>query len=263
VAVVEVERNADGPEARVAVVWLNRPQARNALSAAMVDGLERTLVGLEDDPSVGAIVLAGRGKAFCAGGDLKEGLAAGDGFVAAHEGRGRYADLLRAFATSRLPIVAAVEGDAMGGGMGLAAAADVVVAGNDARFGTPELRLGLFPWIIAVVLQRDVPRKRLSELVLTGGRWTAEEAHAAGLVSRVVSAGAAVDEAVAIGARMAAFSPAVVGAGKAALHHVADLGFDAGLAHMHAQLSLNLLTDDATEGIAAFLERRDPTWRGR
>lgn len=263
-AVVEVERNADGqPADRVAVLWLNRPGARNALSSELVEALLANLAALEHDDTVGAVVIAGRGPVFCAGGDLKEGLGRADGFVAAHAQRGRFADLLRALTASRLPIVAALDGDAMGGGLGLAASADVVVASQTARLGTPELRLGLFPWVIAAVLQRDVPRKRLNELVLTGGTWTAAEAFDAGLVSRVVPAGTALAEAVAVATKMASFSPSVVASGKAALHHISDLGFDAGLAHMHDQLSLNLLTDDAAEGIAAFLARRPPEWKGR
>ncbi|MCA9570337.1 MAG: enoyl-CoA hydratase/isomerase family protein, partial [Myxococcales bacterium] len=193
----------------------------------------------------------------------KGGLGGTDGFLAAHASRGRFAELLRTLVQSRLPVVAAVHGDAMGGGLGLAAACDVLLAAEGARLGTPEIKLGLFPWIIAVVLQRDVPRKRLSELVLTGGAWTAAEAHANGLVSRVVPDGAALAEAIAVASRMASLSPAVLGLGKAALHRVADLPFEPALAHMHDQLSLNLLTEDAMEGIAAFLGRRDPVWKGR
>lgn len=264
VAVVEVERNGEGhPAARVAILWLNRPEARNALSSELVEALLANLSALEHDDTVGAVVLAGRGSVFCAGGDLKGGLAGSGGFVSAHAQRGRFADLLRALPTSKLPVVAALDGDAMGGGLGLAASADVVVAADNARLGTPELKLGLFPWIIAAVLQRDVPRKRLNELILTGGKWTAAEAFDAGLVSRVVAKGTALDESIRIATRMASFSPAVVGLGKAALHHIADLGFDAGLAHMHDQLTLNLLTEDAAEGIAAFLQRRPPEWKGR
>ena len=261
---IAVERNIEGdPTGRVAVLRMQRTEARNALSAALVDELLGGLAALEADPTCGAVVLAAAGPVFCAGGDLKEGLAAGDGFLEAHEGRGAYAGLLKALMRSRLPVVAAVQGDAMGGGLGLVAACDVVVAAENVRLGTPELRLGLFPWIIGAVLQRDVPRKRLNELVLTGGTWTAAQGYSAGLVSRVVDEGTAETHAVGLAARMASFSPMVVARGKAALQRTEGLPLDDALAHMHDQLSINLLTDDAAEGIQAFLQRRTPSWKGR
>lgn len=262
-AVIEVERNVAPGAERVAVVWLNRPEARNALSGELVDALVDALRSCAADPGIGSVVLAGRGSAFCAGGDLKEGLAGDASFLPAHVARGRFADLLRQLPRLEVPVVAAVHGDAMGGGFGLAAACDVVLAAPEARFGTPEIRLGLFPWIIAAVLQRDVPRKKLQELVYTGGRWTAEEAERHGAITRVVREGTVFDEAVRIAVRMASFSPATLAAGKRALQRIADLTVDDGLAYMHGQLSMNLLTEDAQEGIAAFLERRPPTWKGR
>lgn len=263
-ASIRVERNIEGDSTgRVVVVRLQRPASRNALSSALVAELLEAVHDLGRAQDCGAIVLAAEGSVFCAGGDLKEGLAVGDGFLEAHRGRGAYAELLLAILRSPRPVVAAVDGDAMGGGLGLAAACDVVIAGREARFGTPELRLGLFPWIISVVLQREVPRKRLSELILTGGRWSAEEASSAGLITRVVDPGDAETEAVCVASRMASYSPAVVAMGKTALNRVTDLPLEAGLAHMHDQLSLNLLTDDAAEGIEAFLQRRPPSWKGR
>ncbi|MFT4622815.1 MAG: enoyl-CoA hydratase/carnithine racemase [Myxococcota bacterium] len=246
----------------VAVVEMNRPERRNALAGALVEALASTLGAAAEDDAVNAIVLTGRGTVFCAGGDLAEGLA-GDGFVASHDQRGQYADLLALIPRLRVPVVAAVNGDALGGGLGLAAACDVVVADARARLGTPEVRVGLFPWIILAVLQRDVPRKPLMELVLTGGRWSAEEAQQLGLVNRVAEEGTAVDTAVALATVIAARSPAVIAWGKAAFYRISDQGYDDALAYMHAQLSLNLLTEDAMEGVAAFLQKREPRWTGR
>lgn len=255
-----VEREQRG---RVRVIWLNRPDQRNALSADLVDGLLAELQDAAAADDTGAVVLAGRGRVFCAGGDLKGSMGMQGGFLAAHEGRGSFVGLMKGIADCGVPVVAALHGDAMGGGLGLASACDIVVAEEQARLGTPEIKLGLFPWIILAVLQRDVPRKKLAELVYTGGAWTAAEAERVGLVTRVVPEGQALDEAVRVASVIASRSPAVVKMGKAAFHRIADLDFDQALAFMHGQLSMNLLTEDAMEGIAAFLQKRDPEWKGR
>ena len=254
-----VERHDDGA---VAILELNRPERRNALSRGLIDALRDAIEAAAADSSVHAVVITGRGRMFCAGGDLADGLG-GDGFVATHEGRGRYADLLASLPKVRVPLVAAVNGDALGGGLGLAAACDLVVADADARLGTPEIKIGLFPWIILAALQRDVPRKPLMELVLTGGRWTAEEARGFGLVNRVAEKGQSLSVAVALAQRVAARSPAVIAWGKKAFYRVEDQSYEDALAYMHAQLSLNLLTEDAMEGVTAFLQKREPRWKGR
>lgn len=253
-----VRREDEGP---VAVLVLDRPDRKNALSAALVDDL---LAALRGAGEARAIVLTGAGTTFCAGGDLADGMGGGaGGFLGGHQGRGRFAELLGLIPRLRPPVVAAVNGDALGGGCGLAAACDLVVADPAARLGTPEIKLGLFPWIILAALQRDVPRKALLELVLTGEKLTAEAAKALGLVNRVSAPGQAVAEAKALAGTIAARSPAVVAMGKAAFHRIADLAYDDALAYMHAQLSLNLLAEDAAEGVAAFLQKREPVWKGR
>lgn len=255
-----VEREQRG---RVAVIWLNRPDQRNALSSELADALLEELRAAGQDEGTGAVVLAANGRAFCAGGDLKGSLGASDGFLASHLGRGAFADLLRTLHTLEVPVVAAVAGDAMGGGLGLVSACDLVVAESGARFGTPEIGIGLFPWIILVTLMRDVPRKQLAELVYTGGRWSAEEARQIGLINHVVGEGEAVGRALELATRIAERSPAILALGKAAFHRVADQRFDDALDFMHSQLTLNLLTEDAAEGIAAFVQKREPRWRGR
>jgi enoyl-CoA hydratase len=247
----------------IAVLTLNRPDRRNALSSALVEALIEGLAAVGADPSVRVAVLTGSGAVFCAGGDLADGMMANDGLLAGHRSRGRFAELLSAIRDNRVPVIAAVNGDALGGGCGLAAACDLVVADAEARLGTPEIKLGLFPWIILAVLQRDVPRKHLLESVLTGEKWTAERARELGLVNRVAPAGEALAAAMELAARIAAASPAVVALGKAAFHRIADQPLDDALAYMHTHLTLNLLTEDAMEGVAAFMARRDPTWKGR
>lgn len=256
-----VRRDDDGA---VAVLVLDRPERKNALSAALVDDLLAALRAAGDDGNVRAVVITGAGSAFCAGGDLADGMSAtAGGFMGGHQGRGRFAELMAAIPKLRVPVIAAVNGDALGGGCGLAAACDLVVADPAAKLGTPEIKLGLFPWIILAALQRDVPRKPLLELVLTGEKLTAEEAKALNLVNRVAAPGEALAEAKALAARIAARSPLVVAMGKAAFHRIADQRYEDALAFMHGQLSLNLLAEDAAEGVAAFLQKREPEWKGR
>lgn len=260
---VVTEKEACPAGGVIGLLTLDRPDRRNALSQATIDGLISGLDALEADPEVRVAIVTGRGPVFCAGGDLQDGLAGAQGFLGGHQQRGRFADLLRRLRSVRFPVVAAVQGDAMGGGLGLAAGCDLVVADPNARFGTPEIKIGLFPWIILAVLQRDVPRKPLLEAALTGGRWTAEEAQRLNLVNHVSAPGEAVARARELATEIAGRSPAIVALGKAAFHAASDLAFDDALRHLHTQLSLNLMTEDAMEGVAAFLERRPPAWRGR
>lgn len=256
-----VVRSTPGADGVVALT-LNRPERRNALSGALIEALLAALAETSD-PSVRAVVLTGAGKSFCSGGDLTDGMGASGGVIGGHQQRARFAELLRAIRDHRAPVIAAVNGDALGGGCGLAAACDLVVADEGAMLGTPEIKVGLFPWVILAVLQRDVPRKPLLEAVLTGDKWTAGRARELGLVNQVAPAGAAVTQALALAERIAASSPLVASLGKAAFHRVADLALDDALAYMHSQLTLNLLTEDAMEGIAAFAGRREPQWKGR
>ena len=245
---------------RVTLLRLHRPEVRNALSGELIDTLTTALTELDRSPDVGAIVLTGSGKVFCAGGDLKNAMSSQEGFLHSHQQRGRYAALLEQLPSLGTPVISAVNGDAMGGGLGLAIAADLVLANPAARFGTPEIRLGLFPWMILAVLQREVPRKKLAKIIYTGGSWTAEEALDLGLLT-AISHGDVVKEALALAQQIASFSPSTLAMGKRALQHISDLPYSAALSHMHDQLTLNLLTDDAREGIAAFLDRRQAHWK--
>ncbi|MEQ1566017.1 MAG: enoyl-CoA hydratase-related protein [Myxococcota bacterium] len=254
-----LREDADG----ICLLTLNRPDRRNALAAATIDELLAAFAAADADPAVRVVILTGAGSTFCAGGDLQDGLTGGGGVVAGHRQRGRFAELLATIRQLRVPVIAAVNGKALGGGCGLAAACDLVVADAGAEFGTPEIKVGLFPWIILAVLQRDVPRKVLLEAALTGQSWSAERARELGLVNRVAPAGGSVAEARALAATVASRSAAVVGLGKRAFHAIADLGLDPALAYMTDQLTLNLLTEDAMEGIVAFTQGRAPAWKDR
>jgi len=163
----------------------------------------------------------------------------------------------------KTPVVCAVHGDALGGGLGIVAAADLAVVDPEARLGTPEIRVGLFPMVIMAALQRCVPRRALMEMILTGAMVSAADALRLGLVNRVSPAGKSVEVAVELASSIASRSSAVIGLGKSAFYRVSDMSYDDALAYLHTQLTLNLLTEDAMEGVSAFLERRDPMWRGR
>lgn len=243
----------------VAVLTLNRPERKNALSGQLLDELLDTLRAPGE--GVRAIVLTGAGDVFCAGGDLSP--AADQGLLVQHRGRGVFAEALDALFHSPVPVVAAVNGDALGGGFGLAAAAHLIVADERAHFAAPELRLGLFPWMIGPVLLRSLPRKVVMDLVLTGRRLSAAEALGLGFVNRVAPPGDALEVALGLARQIASWSPAVVGLGLEALAIVDALALEPALAHMQGQLSLNLMLEDAAEGISAFLGRRKPEWKGR
>jgi enoyl-CoA hydratase/carnithine racemase len=248
---------------RVARLTLNRPQTRNALSAEVIEGLHEALARAAADPEVRVVVLTGAGdRAFSAGGDLGGGGLEGQGLIGRHHERRRFADLFRVLAELGKPVIARVRGHCLAGGFGLALACDLVVASADSSFGTPEVRRGLFPMIIMATLFRNLPRKKGLELVLTGERLSAQEAERLGLVNHVVPAeelDAKVDE---LAGKIAALSPAVLRLGRDAFYSVADLPFEQALEELQTLLTLNLATDDAREGIRAFLEKREPVWKG-
>lgn len=242
---------------------LDRPGRRNALNGPLVRALLREIEGVVADPEVQVVVLAASGSHFCAGADLGGDAAQADGFFAQHADRALFARLLQRIVESPVPVIAAVSGDALGGGAGLVLACQLVVMAEGARLHTPELKLGLFPWMIAPVLARKLPRNQLNELILCGGRLDAPRALALGLANRVAPAEQVLDQALELAQAVAAHSPLVVRMGMQALAQIEGMPLSAALAHMHAQLSLNLLTEDAAEGISAFASKRSPTWKGR
>ncbi|MGH9053796.1 MAG: enoyl-CoA hydratase/isomerase family protein [Acidimicrobiia bacterium] len=238
-----------------ATLTIDDPQRRNPLSAEAMRELGEGMEQAASDPEVQVIVVTGAGdRVFSAGGDLKAG------FV---EARGALADLLRAMRGGGKPTVARVNGDALAGGFGLAAACDLVVAVETARFGTPEINVGLWPMMITAVLQRTMPHKVVLDLMMTGRLISAERAQQLGVVSRVVAPGdldGVIDEVV---AQLASKSPAVLRLGRDAFYSVEDLDFDAALDRLQVGLGDVALTEDAAEGRAAFLEKRPPRWKGR
>ncbi|HLX89133.1 MAG TPA: enoyl-CoA hydratase-related protein [Acidimicrobiales bacterium] len=248
----------------VARVTINRPERRNAMSWTVIRDLRVSVARARADDDVHVLVLAGAGdSAFCSGADL--GAMAGDasGFLGTHQSRGELAGLFHDLWELGKPTVARVQGWAMAGGFGLALACDMVVASDRARFGAPEINVGLWPYMITVPLMRSMLPKQALELMLTGRVVDATEAERLGFVTRVVDhdeLDAAVD---ALAATLASKSPAVMKLGRDAFYAVWDMPAGDALVHLHALLTLTAQTEDAAEGIAAFLEKRPPRWTGR
>jgi enoyl-CoA hydratase/carnithine racemase len=248
----------------VARITINRPGARNALSQEVMEGLLDAFDRAVADPLVRVVVLTGAGeKAFCAGGDLGGSGFKDKGFAERHHDRRSFADLFRRMNRLGKPIVARVRGHCLAGGFGLALGCDLVVASDDSSFGTPEVKRGLFPMMIMATIFRNVGRKKGMELLLTGDRISAAEAERLGLINYAVPVDqldAKVDELV---AKVAAMSPAVVRLGRDAFYAMSDMGFDPALEYLQTMLTVNLGTEDAIEGVTAFLQKRDPAWKGR
>lgn len=254
-------------EGRVALLTLARPAQRNALSDAMLAALKQALEEIGDDRSIGAVVIGHEGPAFSAGHDLKE--------ISARRGdpdRGRafFADLMARCAEAmqmvvRLPqpVIAAVEGVATAAGCQLVASCDLAIAGAGARFATPGVNIGLFCSTPMVALSRNLSRKHAMEMLLTGDMIDAETAARCGLVNRVVAAGAAQAEALALAQRIASKSPLTLAVGKRAFYEQAEMRLDDAYRHASQVMVENMLARDAEEGIGAFIDKREPVWEGR
>ena len=255
-----VRYQAEGGQA---LLTIDRPKARNALSPQVLDGLMAALDRAEADPAARVVVLTGAGeKVFCAGGDLGQ-MGGEGGFLATHDGRRAYGRLLLRLQDIRKPTVARVNGHALAGGLGLVLACDLAVAAEHAEVGTPEIDVGLFPMMMMALLQRHLGRKRALEMVLTGERLPAREALSLGLLNRVVPA-AELDTTVgALAGKLAGKSQAVLALGRRAFFTAEDLPLPAALEYLASQLSLNVLSEDAAEGVTAFIEKRPPKWNDR
>ena len=247
----------------VATLTINRPERHNALSWGVITGLRDRVAEARTDPEVRAVVITGAGeRAFCAGADLG-GMAADAGYAEVHQSRGELARLFLDLYGLGKPTIAKVRGYCLAGGFGLALACDLVVASDDAAFGTPEIDRGLWPFMITVPLVRSLPPKKALELMMTGRRIDAAEADRLGLLTRVVPA-AELDEAVSeLAGSLASKSPSVMRLGRDSFYAVWDQGAADALAQLHPLLTVNTGLEDAAEGIGAFLEKRTPRWTGR
>jgi enoyl-CoA hydratase len=250
---------ADG----VATIALDQPDTRNALSNELLGDLHAALTAARDDDEVRVVVLRStHEKVFSSGASLS-GFAAEVPLVRKHEEIALLPSIFELLGKLGKPSICAAGGHVLAGAVGLACACDLVIAKEGIGIGTPEVNVGAFPFMVTAMLQREIGRKRMAELMLLGERIDAAEAERFGLVNKVVPAAefdAAVD---AWASALAAKSPLLMRLGKDAMYEEQDLGFESGLAYLRGQLTLAFSTDDLREGVAAFFEKREPEWKGQ
>jgi enoyl-CoA hydratase/carnithine racemase len=247
----------------VATIALDQPETRNALSDELLGELLDALSSAREDGAVRCVVLAStHEKVFSSGANLA-GFAADVPLVRKHFGSERFPQLFRALGELGKPSICAAGGHVLAGALGLALACDLVIAREGVRFGTPEINVGAFPFMIMALIFRNVPRKRATELLLLGEQIDATEAERIGIVNRVVPAeefDAAVKE---LAERLAAKSPVIMKLGKDAIFRQQDMAFADALEFLRSQLTLALSTEDIEEGVKAFFEKREPVWKGQ
>jgi enoyl-CoA hydratase/carnithine racemase len=251
------------PENGVLTLTLNRPKAFNSLSLALMTALEQALDQAAEDPAVRCIVIAGNGKAFCAGHDLKE-MRETPGRQAVEALFRQCSRMMLAITRIPKPVIARVHGIATAAGCQLVAACDLAVATQGARFAVSGVNLGLFCATPMVALSRNVPRKAAMEMLLTGQFIDADAALRHGLVNRVVPPEELDDAVGALAASIAAKSPAAIAFGKQLFHRQLEAGLEAAYALASETMTCNMMTEDAAAGIDAFLAKQPPPeWKGR
>ncbi|MFG2936920.1 enoyl-CoA hydratase/isomerase family protein [Streptomyces sp. NPDC048282] len=250
-------------EAGAAFVTLDHPQSRNALSDELLDELLETLETARRDEAVRVVVLtSSHDRVFSSGGDLR-GFADERPPVAKYAELDRFPRLFKLIGALGKPVVCAANGDVLAGAFGLALACDLVIAKESARFGCPEINVGVFPFMISALIYRNVGRMRANELMMLGELLTARQACELGLVNRVVPDEEFGDAVVSWAHRIAAKSPLLMRLGKDALDTTRDMGLHEALDALQAQLALAFTTEDMSEGVLAFREKRAPRWRMR
>lgn len=247
----------------VATLTLNRPEQRNALSAQLLGELVDAVGRVRDEDEVKAMVLTGAGdKVFCAGADLG-GFAADVPLLDKHYANDLFLEFFRLMPRLGKPTLCAANGHVLAGGLGLALSCDLLIAKEGVSFGTPEINVGAFPYMIMAIIYRNVPRKRVNEMLLLGERISAADAVDYGLANKVVAEAefeAAVDE---WAAKLASKSPLLMKLGRDAMYRQDDMALDDALEFLRSQLTLTFSTEDILEGVSAFFEKREPEWKGR
>ncbi len=254
-----------GAKRRAGTISLSREERRNAISPTMLVELLDALRIYNDDPNIVVIVLTGAGaEAFCAGADFGEAMSPAASLLDRHEEQRKFAELFKVIKGLRKPLLGRINGHALGGGLGLACSCDIVVAAEDCQFGTPEINVGLFPYVIMATLLRSTSTpKKLMEMMLTGERLDAREAQQLGLVNHVVpreQLDAKVDEII---EKIASKSPAILRLGRRAFYTMRDMEYEKALEYLSSLLAINTMAEDVVEGISAFLEKREPQWKGK
>ncbi|MCB1465127.1 MAG: enoyl-CoA hydratase/isomerase family protein [Nitratireductor sp.] len=251
-------------EKREAALWIiiNREARRNAIDDRAILAMSAALAKAEADDDVRAVVITAAGeRAFCSGADLSAN--SGTFQFDTSQNSIPYARLLRQARELGLPIIARINGHCVAGGMGLLAMADMAVAADHAKFGLPEVKVGVFPMLVTSVLKDLIPPRQLSELALTGEFIMAKDALGIGLLNYVVLA-AELDEKVTwLVNRLVDKSPTGIRRGKYAMQRASSMSFEEALAYLESQIAIMALTEDAAEGRKAFIEKRPPVWTGR
>lgn len=250
---------ADG----VATIAMDQPDTRNAMSDALLTDLIAAFEAARDDAAVRVVVLASTHETtWSAGGNLA-GFAADVPLVHKHFGTDRFPTVFKLIGTLGKPVIASVDGHCLAGAFGLALACDLIVASEKATFGTPEINVGVFPFMIMALIYRNVPRKKTTEMLLLGERIDAQQALDLGIANTVVPRE---DHAAAVAdwaGRLAKKSPVLMKLGKDAMYRQMDQPFEDALDFLRSQLTIAFATEDIQEGVKAFFEKREPVWTGR
>jgi 3-hydroxypropionyl-coenzyme A dehydratase len=265
------ERSANPPqpvlyavaENGVATITLNEPATRNALSAEVLQGLIDAFTRARDEQEVRAVVLASSHETVFSSGANLSGFSIDAPLVHRHFATERFVALFKLIGALGKPTLVAASGHVLAGALGIALACDLIVAKEEATFGTPEINVGAFPFMIMALIYRNVPRKKANELLLLGERWSAQQALQAGIVNRVLPAEEFEQAVQEWAAKLASKSPVIMRLGKEAMRRQMDMDLDDALDYLRAQLTLASSTEDIVEGVSAFFQKREPQWRGR